>query len=309
MKTHTGKQGRLSDAKKASRLQTKAQDCEVINVAEKGVQVEEKASSAAMHVPHLPTPIPHRNFVLSSTMFARRDLIKGIEHLLPSPNYIERDFNSARNFGGISSQTSEADEADIILAPGHGLMLTSLQKLVQKSLPGQVTRNGVRERIVQLGRRYERLIIMVQHDWGGNQQRPLDGRSSGELVSLINFCAAQSHGIQVLYIPGSESALVTWIVASMVRFGLDDPTIQLLQEETTWELFLRKAGMDAFAAQVVLIKLRMPDVVPPCSDERSYGLPGFVMMGKTERLKRFGALFGGDKILKKVSMAIDGSWT
>ncbi|THW71657.1 hypothetical protein D6D19_07205 [Aureobasidium pullulans] len=260
----------------------------------------------SIHLPSLPDPVPPRTFVLSSTMFDRRALIKHIERLNPTAEYIERDFASARSLRGVSSQTSEADEADMILAPGHGILLTTLQKLIQKNLPGQVTRNVVRERIVQLARRYERLIVMVHEDRAGSQQRPLDSRESGEIVSLVNFCATQSHEIQVMYIPGDEIALAIWIVASMVRFGLNDPEVQLLQDETSWELFLRKAGMDVFAAQVILIKLKVPDSVPSPSDKRQYGLPAFVMMGEAERLRRFGGLFGGEKILRKVSMAIDG---
>ncbi|THX04619.1 hypothetical protein D6D18_03228 [Aureobasidium pullulans] len=260
----------------------------------------------SIHLPSLPDPVPPRTFVLSSTMFDRRALIKHIERLNPTAEYIERDFASARSLRGVSSQTSEADEADMILAPGHGILLTTLQKLIQKNLPGQVTRNVVRERIVQLARRYERLIVMVHEDRAGSQQRPLDSRESGEIVSLVNFCAAQSHEIQVMYIPGDEIALAIWIVASMVRFGLNDPEVQLLQDETSWELFLRKAGMDVFAAQVILIRLKVPDSVPSPSDKRQYGLPAFVMMGEAERLRRFGGLFGGEKILRKVSMAIDG---
>ncbi|THZ20861.1 hypothetical protein D6C89_06963 [Aureobasidium pullulans] len=260
----------------------------------------------SIHLPSLPDPVPPRTFVLSSTMFDRRALIKHIERLNPTAEYIERDFAPARSLRGVSSQTSEADEADMILAPGHGILLTTLQKLIQKNLPGQVTRNVVRERIVQLARRYERLIVMVHEDRAGSQQRPLDSRESGEIVSLVNFCAAQSHEIQVMYIPGDEIALAIWIVASMVRFGLNDPEVQLLQDETSWELFLRKAGMDVFAAQVILIRLKVPDSVPSPSDKRQYGLPAFVMMGEAERLRRFGGLFGGEKILRKVSMAIDG---
>ncbi|KAG9994562.1 hypothetical protein KCU78_g18366, partial [Aureobasidium melanogenum] len=73
-------------------------------------------------VPHpsLPTTIPLRTFVLSSTMFERRKLVKEIERLNAMSEYIERDFTSARMLRGLSSQTSEADEADIIIAPGHG---------------------------------------------------------------------------------------------------------------------------------------------------------------------------------------------
>lgn len=222
---------------------------------------------------------------------------------------IERDLTPPQVLRSMSSHTSEADEADLILAPGHGLMLTELQRLMQKSLPSQVTRNVVRERVVQLMRRYERLTIMVHEDRGSNQQRPLDSHESSELVSLINFCAAQNHDIQVIYIPGDESALATWVVASMVRYGLDDPEVQLLPETSSWELFLRKAGMDVFAAQVVLVKLKVPESMPASTTEQHYGLPAFIMMSEAERLRGFGTLFGGEKTLSKVSMAIDGSWT
>jgi hypothetical protein len=258
-----------------------------------------------IHLPFLPTPMPPRTLVLSLTISGeRRSLVKEISRLSSMTEYIERDFTR-----GMSSQTSEADEADLILAPGHGLMLTELQRLMQKSLPGQVTRNVVRERVVQLARRYERLIIMVHENRSSNQQRTLDDRECRELVSLMNFCAAQNHDIQVMYIPGDESALATWIVSSMVRFGFDDPDVQLLHDESSWELFLRKSGMDAFAAQVVLSKMKVPDSMPASSNNQHYGLPGFVMMDEAQRLKKFGALFGGEKVLKKVSMAIDGSWT
>lgn len=270
--------------------------------------LKEATSCLPIHRPSLPTPVPPRTFVLSSTMFERRKLVKEIERLNAMSEYIERDFTSPRMLRGLSSQTSEADEADVIIAPGHGIMLTTLQKVMQKSLPGEVVHNVIRERIVQLARRYERLIIMVHEDQSSDQQRPLDNRESAELVSLINFCAAQSHDIQVMYIPGDELALATWIVASMIRYGLDDSEVHLIQDETTWELFLRKAGMDAFAAQAILNKLKAPIPMPTPSTKQFYGLPAFVMMDETERLRLFGALFGGEKILRKVSMAIDGCW-
>jgi hypothetical protein len=275
----------------------------------RGSNARKSTSSRSMHLPSLPASMPPRTFILSLTMVARRDLIKKISHLYPMAELIERDLTPPQVLRSMSSHTSEADEADLILAPGHGLMLTELQRLMQKSLPGQVTRNVVRERVVQLMRRYERLTIMVHEDRGSNQQRPLDSHESSELVSLINFCAAQNHDIQVIYIPGDESALATWVVASMVRYGLDDPEVQLLPETSSWELFLRKAGMDVFAAQVVLVKLKVPESMPASTTEQHYGLPAFIMMSEAERLRRFGTLFGGEKTLSKVSMAIDGSWT
>ncbi|KAI4721070.1 hypothetical protein E4T48_02705 [Aureobasidium sp. EXF-10727] len=311
MQIHTGKKTRAEDVRPQVQAIPNNVDRLSINPAVHAGANDDLGkvtNSKMVHLPSLPTPMPPLTFVLSSTMFGKRTLVKDIERLNPMAEYIERDFSSARVLRGSSFQTSEADEADIILAPGHGLMLTTLQKVMQKSLPGEAIRNVIRERVVQLARRYERLMIMVHEDRSGDQQRPLDSRESGELVSLINFCAAQSHDIQVMHVPGDESALATWIVACMVRFGLDDPEVQLLQDETSWELFLRKAGMDAFAAQVVLINLEAPDTMPADSIEQYYGLPAFVIMNEAERLKRFRTLFGGEKILRKVSMAIDGCW-
>jgi hypothetical protein len=308
MQAHTGK--KISAEKPKPQTQTVLQSVDkpaskLGTHTERGNDAGRVTSSMPMHLPSLPTPMPPRTLVLSLTMSGeRRNLVKEISRLSSMTEYIERDFTR-----GMSSRTSEADEADLILAPGHGLMLTELQRLMQKSLPGQVTRNVVRERVVQLARRYERLIIMVHENRSSNQQRPLDNRECSELVSLMNFCAAQNHDIQVMYIPEDESALATWIVASMVRFGFDDPDVHLLHDESSWELFLRKAGMDAFAAQVVLSKMKVPDSMPASSNKQHYGLPGFVMMDEAQRLKKFGALFGGEKILRKVSMAIDGSWT
>ncbi|KAI4743571.1 hypothetical protein E4T50_06003 [Aureobasidium sp. EXF-12298] len=312
MQVQTGKEISTEKQKRQTQTVPKNEDKPTDKlVAHPGKEndMEKATGPAAMHLPSLPSPMPPRTFVLSSTMFVRRSLIKEISHLSSMAEYIERDFTSARVLRGMSSPASGVEEADIILAPGHGLMLITLQRLMQKSLPGQVVRNVIRERIIQLARRYERLIVMVHEDGSSSRQRPLDNRDSSELASLINFCAALSHDIQVMYIPGDESALATWIVASMVRFGLDDPELQLAQDESSWELFLRKAGMDVFAAQFILIKLKAPDPVPASSTTQYYGLPAFVMMNEAERIRKFSTYFGGEKILRKVSMAIDGSWT
>ncbi|KAG9553139.1 hypothetical protein KCU79_g12216, partial [Aureobasidium melanogenum] len=107
------------------------------NVNNKASNHSGEVTSCIPH-PSLPTTIPLRTFVLSSTMFERRKLVKEIERLNAMTEYIERDFTSARMLRGLASRTSEADEADIIIAPGHGIMLTTLQKIMQKSLPGEI---------------------------------------------------------------------------------------------------------------------------------------------------------------------------
>jgi len=100
--------------------------------------------------------------------------------------------------------------------------------------------------------------------------------------------------------------------------------INLRQEETNWELFLRRAGMNAYAAQAVLASLR-----PPVLDRRwerldmgsragrpegneaeatkRFGLGAFVRSSEAERMRRFEGLVGR-RVLERVGMVLDGRW-
>ena len=86
-----------------------------------------------------------------------------------------------------------------------------------------------------------------------------------------------------------------------------------------WELFLRRAGLNPFAAQIILASLKEPYDLPmrsssPMASDVStrnlsiFGLPAFLLMSAEERIQRFQALLGGSRILTRASALIDQQW-
>ncbi|KAL8720535.1 MAG: hypothetical protein Q9225_002627, partial [Loekoesia sp. 1 TL-2023] len=118
------------------------------NVAEKSKPVVPRLE---LKVPDVPCYI-----VASTSFLSNRKLARQIKDLYPSADIIERDFtphNLQPAYTGPSlvpprrGLDALLDEADLILSPSTGLILTSLQKIKQQSLPGQSTRSPVRERL------------------------------------------------------------------------------------------------------------------------------------------------------------------
>lgn len=286
--------------------------------------------------------------------------MRHISVLYPAASIIERDFtsqaglltsrSSLSNKKGTSSGPMEAEEADILLSPSTSLILTSLQKIKQRSLPGQAMRNPVKERIQRVALRCERLLVFVSE--GRPPPAPpttildhfspthkssvsppahtLHDRDCEAITQLTSFSATLNTDITVTYISGGEEDLAKWVVAAMHRYGIDSAKANLLQDETLWEIWLRAAGMNAFAAQVVLSELKGPDgqsagaeremggegsqseirslQSSSASKALEYGLPAFVLMGGEERTRRFEALLGGRRVLRRVSQILDRPW-
>lgn len=264
------------------------------------------------------SPIP---FVVSASFLGDRKLARRIQRLYPSAEFIERDFSLHLEFkerptskakAALLHQSSMADEADMILSPGVGLMWTTLQKVKQRSLPGQVARPAIKERIKRASPRYERLLVLIN---GGRstfesnaiEGSELDSNDCEALVEFTNFCSALESEVQITFIAGGEDNLAKWVVAMMVKHGITDPGLKLIQDETLWEVFLRRAGMNAFAAQAILANLKAPDQAEPEISEE-YGLAAFVRMAMKERFARFETLMGGRQLLARVSRVLDAKW-
>jgi hypothetical protein len=113
------------------------------------------------------------------------------------------------------------------------------------------------------------------------------------------------------FIGGGEEMLAKWVVAFMVRYGSQgDSSVPLLQDETLWELFLRRAGMNAYAAQAVIAELKAREGVDMSggSEVGLFGVTAFVEMGHEERLARFERILGGRRVLQRVGRVLDTSW-
>ncbi|KAF2103108.1 hypothetical protein NA57DRAFT_29188, partial [Rhizodiscina lignyota] len=260
--------------------------------------------------PEIPASLPPRPFIVSSAFLKTcRGLYRATCALYPTAELIERDFSSL-----------QIDESDIILSPSTGLLFTTLQKIKQRPLPGQEDNHcGIKERIIAVSRRFESLLVFVSDN---TTSASMDERDCMAVAELSGFVAALDAEIQICYIPGGDDQIARWVVNAMHRYGITpgQDSMKLLQDETLWEQFLRRTGMNAFAAQVVLTELKPPVSAVASSsnvsedrntgyDERKYGIAGFVRMGQEERVKRFAEVLGGRSVLDRVSMVLGPGWT
>ena len=280
-------------------------------------------------VPKLSAHDPPRCFIASSAIPAQRRIIRRLQHIYPTAAFIERDFNSyiiphGKPCHAISDPPSE--EADIIISSSTGVIWTTLQHIKQRPLPGQGPHSQIRKRIDLVSARYERLVILVSEDndaaasssFSTTKSSGLEAQDCDALASLTASCGTLGAEIPILYTAGGEAELTNWIAGVMDKYGARG--VNLLQDETSWELFLRRAGLNAFAAQEILaaLKPRSDDgddgVVggdSPMMEGREsveFGLTAFVSMGAEERTRRFEGLLGGTRVLRRVSERLDAVW-
>lgn len=279
------------------------------------LEVAPLSTTPAFVPPGIPNDLPSRPFIISSSILkSSRELYRTICTFYPNAEFIERDFASLRRS---RDQHGSSDEGDIILSPSIGLIFTTLQKIKQRALPGQISNYyGIKERILTVSQRFERLIVFVSNDTTSSK---VDERDCMAIAELSGFAAGLDAEVQICCIPSAETTLAQWVGSAMQRHGVDPEKgeMKLLQDETLWEQFLRRAGLNAFAAQVVLTELKPPvspegissdSVVVPDYDASLYGIASFVRMKGEERVKRFAEALGGRRILERVSGVLDLRW-
>ena len=270
-------------------------------------------------------------FIVSASFLGNRGLSRQVQCLYPSAEFIERDFTlhqqeqlRPRPQMQMKIETvnvgTMADEADMLLSPSTGLIWTTLQKIKQRSLPGQECRPVVQERILRTSPRYEKLVVLVSQDQSNSSSsdrasigiQSLDDNDCTALAEFTAFCTTLSNEVQTIFVAGGEEDLAKWVVAAMVKHSVPtDQGIKLLQDETLWEVFLRRAGMNAFAAQAILATLKAPDQSESeaAGKQRTdFGLTAFAKMSVQERFARFETLLGGRRLLGRVSRVLDARW-
>lgn len=251
-------------------------------------------------------------FIVSSSMLSRRALVNEIQRQYPKAEFIDREFPTP---GDLSSLNTS--EADILLSPGTGLMITTLQQIKQKALPGQIVRTGVQERIVRIAGRYERLIVLVSEGRSDATDTcsSLGERDCTALASLTTLGAHVRTGVQIAYVPGGESELAQWTVSCMARYEVSSTVARIVSEETLWEMFLRRAGLNAFAAQAVLSSRQAPTSRPSDADggdngglKDAFGLPLLLQMRPEDRARHFVHVLGGERLLERFGNVMDRGW-
>ncbi|KAJ4368260.1 hypothetical protein N0V83_006616 [Neocucurbitaria cava] len=307
------------------------------------IRAARKRQQPQRSLPELPSisnSLAPCSFIASSSLLQHRSLTKQIEKLYPGAEIVYRDY---------SSPFSAVKEADIILSPSTGLAFTTLQQAKQRALPGQPEKSPVKELMTTLQSRYERLVVLISEGLSREMEafgssRPDDSRDKAMLSTFETFASRLDGEVIVKYIPGGEQALAHSVVVEMTNYGLphgsaDIGDIKPLAAETNvsdhlehlashpvslivdqWEIFLRRAGLNAFAAQVLVASLQQPFDVqlpnssgfPPSSRSPKnisvFGLPGFIMMDEEERVKYFQVLMGGSRILRRISSVLNLEW-
>jgi hypothetical protein len=282
------------------------------------IQLPNRSSPIADHDP-LPLPLIRPSniplsIIVSSPLLRNRALIKRLETNLPRLRIVERDFTSHNTTAWMPNSVKRSpispplsSEADIIISPSTGVILTTLQKIKQKPLPGQKTKPAVRDQLERVSVRYEKLIVLISEGMLDETTCGIDVNDCQALSEFIGFTVGLNTSITVHFVGGGEETLSKWLISSIVQHAQDK--VDLLDDETHWELFLRRAGFNAFAAQAIIVDLKAPEGVDPQSPSKvgHFGVIAFVEMGSEQRSARF-AKTCGKKLMERVSIVLDAKW-
>jgi hypothetical protein len=186
------------------------------------------------HLSSVPRHLPPCSFIISTTLLQQRSLTRAIEKLYPNAEFMQRDFTAPHSATG---------EADLLLSPSTGLILTTLQQIKQRALPGQPDRSPLKERVGKLQYRYERLVVLVSEGLTRDMEehgssRPIDNSDKGAITLFENFAGMLEGNVLVEYLRGGEQALAISIVAEMAKWGLphgskDIGDLKAVQDEGT----------------------------------------------------------------------------
>ncbi|KAI0514851.1 hypothetical protein F5B22DRAFT_222458 [Xylaria bambusicola] len=263
--------------------------------------------------------IPNRPTKLIKGLTLSRKLFSMLERLYPAAEIIERDFSrwdtAARSLYPAPRSSVALPltaEADIIISPATGIIVTTLLKAIQKPVNANAGRSPLRERIAHTALRYEKLIVLVSE---GNTideaVRDFTVSETEIYAEFIAFLTSLGSHVEVFYVGGGEATLAKWLISFVVQHTPEASSIQeyLIHDETRWEVFLRLAGFNAYAAQAILFRLkarrggsRESNVYAKC------GLSTFMLMTDSERMQNFRELMGGESVLSRVNHMLRMPW-
>ncbi|KPI35500.1 uncharacterized protein AB675_10960 [Cyphellophora attinorum] len=215
---------------------------------------------------------------------------------------------------------------DVILSPKVCLLITNLQALKQKSLPGTKSSSAqtIQDRVHILSLQFEQVQVIIA------LPDPSSASVPGQMETVAEFaaCCASIRFSQ----PDSGTVTPVWIVTSpttstQTKSDLDPvtawifhlicqhslpvlPNMSFIDDTTVWETFLRDAGVNALAAQVMLGMLKKDgdagggegsaQQAVSDSGRESWGLGRLVSMSEQARREMFEALVG-EKALSRLN--------
>lgn len=163
-----------------------------------------------MSPPSIPTD--REAFLEDQVLFLSSDLLKThlsfiqtLESLPNAPTLVYRDYDASEN----------VEDADIIIPPMTGIILTTAQALTQRPLPGEEKENEclVLARIYRLAPGYEHFYVLVV------SSQMVDSRTADALAFLKVFCGSVSDNAKVVPLIISSEEVVGWVLALAFERG------------------------------------------------------------------------------------------
>lgn len=307
-------------------------------VKEVGINSLHSESRTTITTPSLPSSLPTCYVIVSSQLLQhRRSLVRKLTASYPTCNLIERDFSVLSLQTNTAQFKSKVDyfdpgmEADLVLSPKTGMLITTIQKIQQRSLPGQGPNESIfHRRLRHVSVKYERVIVLVSHGvvenesttlttlthgiWKDESVRDLSqsattavtDRDTHAMMALHSIASKLSADIHIQFVLGGENNLASWMVLHIsqacTKYRLDP-------EESQWEQLLRRVGLNPFATTIILSVLKFDDASTTSEEMRfsQHGLAAFLGMSAGERVSRFGGLLG-QKVMKRVNGCLERGW-
>ncbi|PTB76294.1 hypothetical protein M440DRAFT_1377260 [Trichoderma longibrachiatum ATCC 18648] len=270
-------------------------------------------SEVTEQMPPAPAPqfeLPSEKASIIISVDLPRQILRRIESSWTPEKLIDVDHSrhNIQNWRPGASRPEEVTsplsfEADISLSPSTGIITTNILKVRQRPLPGSQLLPPLRERIQKVSQKYETLIVLVsESNPQGEVMATLAPSDTAAYADFVSFAMALGGDVNVQFVPGATDTMGSWVLAYLCRQSSQCVALSrfLSSEETPWELLLRRAGMNVFAAKVLSRTL--------FEQAGQSGLAAFLNMPGRERVTRYGALLGGEKLLLMTGKILDRTW-
>ncbi|KAH7150506.1 hypothetical protein B0J13DRAFT_289844 [Dactylonectria estremocensis] len=258
---------------------------------------QEVPREATPNLPKATAPtfcIPPGKFRFIVSMSLSRSVMSSIEKSWPHLELIDKDFSQYNEvkWSSSSAQCQEvisplSFEADVVLSPSVGMILTTMLKVKQKPLPGSTLLAPLRNRIQRVSEKYESLFVFVSE---ANPHGEYVGTPSASdmtaYADFVRFTTSLQAGITTELVHGAEETLSKWVLALMARFATASLKFAHLisAHDTEWGLFLRRAGMNIVASQVLERMLE--------ADFGDLGMIRFLDASLEEMVLKYGLVMG-----------------
>lgn len=255
--------------------------------------------------PNFEVPSEKASFIIAVDL--ARPILRRLENVWTPEKLVDMDYSRHNTMTQPSGAAQPKEvpsplsfEADISLSPSTGIIVTKFINVRQKPLPGSQTQTPLRERVQKVSQRYETLIVLVSESHpGGEFMGILAPSDAASYADFVAFTAALDGDVNVHLVPGAEETMASWVLALMSQHSHRLGKF-LSSEETPWEIFLRRAGMNVVAAKVLSKTL--------LKQAGASGLALFLMMPVQERVAKYSKLLGGERVLRRTATILDRRW-